>query len=66
VASFKKGVGDEWSDRKLDAPRRFTYWQENDLQHIVRAAGWTPIHIFESTAPKSSERWITLTARNSS
>jgi SAM-dependent methyltransferase len=66
VASFKKGVGDEWSDRKLDAPRRFTYWQENDLQHIVRAAGWTPLQIFEWTSPKSSERWITLTARNGS
>ena len=63
VASVKKGVGDEWSVRKLDAPRKFTYWQENELQQVVLAAGWTPLKIFESTQPSSIERWLTLTAR---
>lgn len=64
VASFKKGDGDEWSERKLDAPRHFTYWQEDDLRHVVVAAGWTPLRIEESTLPTSSERWITVTAQN--
>lgn len=64
VASFKKGDGEEWSDRKLDGPRHFTYWRENALDTIVRAAGWHPFKVTESTRPASSERWITVIARN--
>lgn len=64
VASFKKGKGEEWSTRKLDMPRHFTYWQEPGLQAVVRASGWTPLAILETTPPTSSERWITVTARN--
>ena len=64
VASFKKGDGDEWSERKLDAPRHFTYWQEEALRRVVVAAGWTPLRIEESTQPTSIERWITVIAQN--
>lgn len=64
VASFKKGDGEERSDRKLDAPRHFTYWRENALDTIVRAAGWHPLVVSESTRSTSSERWITVIARN--
>lgn len=64
VTSFKKGDGDEWSGRKLDAPRYFTYWQEEDLRRVVVAAGWTPLRIEESTQLPSSEKWITVVAQN--
>lgn len=64
AASFKKGTGEDWSTKKLDAPRRFTYWQEEDLRRAVLDTGWTPLQITESTQPTSTERWITLTARH--
>ncbi len=65
VASFKKGVGDEWSMRKLEAPRHFTYWQEDELQQVAVAAGWTSLNITEATQPQSVEQWITVAARKS-
>ena len=64
VASFKKGDGDEWSERKLDVPRHFTYWQEEELRRVVMAVGWTPLRIEESTQPTSVEKWITVIAQN--
>ena len=64
VASFKKGDGDEWSERKLDVPGHFTYWQEEELRRVVMAAGWTPLRIEGSTQPTSVEKWITVIAQN--
>lgn len=64
VASFKKGTGQAWSDRKLEARRHFTYWNENDLQSIVAAAGWTPVSIIDTTRSTSAEAWLTVIARN--
>lgn len=64
VASFKKGDGEGWSEKKLDARRHFTYWREEPLRDAVIAAGWTPIRVVDTTQPTSSERWITVTARN--
>lgn len=64
AVSVKRGTGEEWSHRKLDAPRRFTYWLEGDLEQVVTAAGWTPVRVAESTRPSSPERWIDAIARN--
>jgi SAM-dependent methyltransferase len=64
VASFKKGVDEEWSERKLGSPRHFTYWEEADLSAVTTAAGWSEVKAKESTQPTSIERWITLTAQN--
>jgi SAM-dependent methyltransferase len=64
VASFKKGSGAGWSDAKLDDPRHFTYWVENELRDALRAAGWSPERVFESTRAGAIERWITAIARN--
>jgi SAM-dependent methyltransferase len=64
VASFKKGDGEGWSDAKLDARRHFTYWGEGPLREALIATGWTPILVADTTQPTSSERWITVIARN--
>ena len=63
VASFKKGDSDEWSIRKLEAPRHFTYWQEDELHQVASDAGWNPLKIVEATQAESVEQWITVTAR---
>jgi 2-polyprenyl-3-methyl-5-hydroxy-6-metoxy-1,4-benzoquinol methylase len=64
VASFKKGSGEGWSTKKLDAPRFFTYWQEDELSARVRQAGWTPVSVADWTSPAATERWITVIATN--
>lgn len=64
VASFKKGSGNGWSEKKLDARRHFTYWQESGLREVALAAGWAPLQIIDSTQATAAEQWITLTARN--
>lgn len=49
---------------KLDARRHFTYWQEDELREVALAAGWTSLHIIDSTQETAAERWITMAARN--
>ncbi len=63
VATLKKGDGDEWSTRKMAAPRFFTYWQEEPLRSMLEGCGWQPLRVAESTAPTDSERWLTVIAR---
>lgn len=64
AASFKKGDGEEWSDRRLGVPRHFTYWSEDALETTVACSGWRPLSVTESTRSTSAERWITVIARN--
>jgi len=63
AASFKEGDGDEWSERKLEAPRYFTYWCSGPLTKAFQDAGWTDVQAKDATQPGASERWITVTAR---
>ncbi|MDH2443541.1 class I SAM-dependent methyltransferase [Amnibacterium sp. CER49] len=63
AATLKGGSGEEWSTRKLDAPRHFTYWEPEPLRRLVEAAGWTAVEVRETTEPGADERWLTLLAR---
>jgi SAM-dependent methyltransferase len=40
ACSVKEGDGEEWHDRKLGLPRRFTYWREGPLRAALEAAGF--------------------------
>lgn len=64
AASFKMGDGDAWSLQKLDSPRHFTYWQQDELRRAVALSGWEIVRIAESTTMVSTERWITVVARH--
>jgi hypothetical protein len=37
---------------------------EDDLAAELRAAGWDPVSVTETTAEASAERWISVIARN--
>ncbi|MFJ3384893.1 MULTISPECIES: GNAT family N-acetyltransferase [unclassified Curtobacterium] len=63
AATVKRGDGEDWSTRKLDRPRHFTYWTEEALASVVSATGWTGVAVRETTAPGADERWLTVTAR---
>ncbi|TCK66173.1 bifunctional GNAT family N-acetyltransferase/class I SAM-dependent methyltransferase [Curtobacterium sp. PhB136] len=63
AATVKRGDGEDWSTRKLDRPRHFTYWTGDALASVVSETGWTDVDVRETTAPGAEERWLTVTAR---
>lgn len=38
--SVKHGLGEEWSDAKMDAPRFFRYWKEAELRQTLAMTGY--------------------------
>ena len=50
--SVKKGFGDEVISDKMNSPRYFNYWQESDLEKILKQNG------FEVCSLESDEKWI--------
>lgn len=52
--SVKSGVGEEWSDSKMGAPRFFHYWSEDDLRTILDEIGYTIIDLRHS----DDNKWI--------
>lgn len=43
--SLKQGEGDGWSEEKMNAPRYFCYWQKDEIEQLIRAAGYANIEI---------------------
>jgi SAM-dependent methyltransferase len=66
AATLKEGDGHEWSMRKMDAPRYFTYWRTGPLRTLLEETGWTPIRITSTPATATREAWITVLASASS
>ena len=66
AATLKEGDGHEWSTRKMDAPRYFTYWRSGPLRTLLEETGWTPIRITTTPATAPREAWITVLASASS
>ncbi|HEY3736914.1 MAG TPA: hypothetical protein VGL26_05665 [Jatrophihabitans sp.] len=38
--TVKEGDESSWSSAKLDRPRHFTYWRENEVREVLGRAGW--------------------------
>ena len=38
--SVKHGLGEEWSDAKMGAPRFFRYWKEAELRQTLAMTGY--------------------------
>ena len=56
ACSFKKWVGNEYSDQKMHSPRFFQYWNENDLS-VFFELHWLQVLLLTTT---SDEKWIHL------
>lgn len=57
--SVKEGIGAEWTEEKLSAPRYFRYWEKEPLAHFVSEHGF---HILSIT---SDGKFLQLIARKS-
>lgn len=56
--SVKNGVGEEWSDAKMGAPRFFHYWSEEDLRQALASLDYEVIDLRHSEDGK----WLHVTA----
>lgn len=58
VLSLKTGREDGWSHAKLDAPRWFTYWAEEDIRELLERSGWRVRSCAASTG--RADEWLLL------
>ncbi len=59
--SVKEGQGQEWSQAKLNAPRYFCYWQADDLEAVVREAGFSQIDLTKGQTTNAD--WLQIVAQ---
>lgn len=58
-----KGNGSVWSEEKLNAPRYFYYWQEDDLKKLLSDHGFEWIHMTESYTSHNDTYWMHIITR---
>lgn len=62
--SLKSGDGEELTDRRLNAPRYFCYWQKATLEPVVRAAGFNNIDIiFDRSRGDDKDPFLLVSAK---
>ena len=60
ACTLKEGDGEEWHDRKLGVPRRFTYWRAPPLRSALEAARFTVVSIEHSSG--RLDEWLQVLA----
>lgn len=61
--SVKRGNGQSWSEAKLNAPRYFYYWKRDDLESVVKVAGFKVVELADRNG--TSDKWLQVIARKS-
>lgn len=59
--TVKEGTGESWSEYKLNAPRYFCYWQEDNLRNVVTDAGFDVVSISQGTTEYAE--WLHVIAQ---
>jgi len=60
--SLKRGRGESWSDEKIGAPRFFCYWEPEDLEPLLRQAGFARWTIGEVRTERAHAEWLFIIA----
>jgi SAM-dependent methyltransferase len=60
--SLKQGEGETWSDEKIEAPRYFCYWQQNDVEKLLNSAGFSHWTIDDDGTGHGSAKWLHVIA----
>ncbi len=60
IFTFKSGEGEEVSTHKMNAPRYFNYWSENEMNDIVKRSGFK---VLESGFFEKAHKWLYVTAQ---
>jgi predicted TPR repeat methyltransferase len=60
--SMKDGIGEEWSEAKLGAPRYFCYWENQELIERLEESGFYNIHITQMPIQDENRNKLFITA----
>jgi len=63
--SLKRGQGESWSSEKIGAPRYFCYWEREDLEPLLRDAGFAGWTIDAARTNRAHADWLFVIARAS-
>lgn len=63
--SLKIGDGSAWSSAKLDAPRYFTYWNENDLKELILRTNFQLVFWEEGSTGHDNSDWYHVILKKS-
>lgn len=59
--TLKQGVGESWSDEKLNAPRYFCYWTKEQIAELLSGAGYENLYINAGTGARDV-KWLHIIA----
>lgn len=57
--SVKQGEGEEWTDKKMGAPRYFYYWTANRILSLLHTAGYDEVDVRET----DDKKWLHITVQ---
>jgi SAM-dependent methyltransferase len=60
--TLKQGEGEEWLEDKLDAPRFFTYWADQQIHSVLSIAGFQDISVWRDRVTDRST-WLQIIAK---
>ena len=60
--SLKRGQGEGWSQEKIGAPRYFCYWERDELEPFLRAAGFARWSVEVAHTARAHADWLFVTA----
>jgi len=63
VFSVKAGTGSGWSDKKLNDPRFFHYWQERPLRELLDGVGFSVVYFRHAKSGHDNNKWFHVIAR---
>lgn len=59
LGSLMEGAGEEWSTHKMDAPRHFVFWSEEEFTALLAAAGLSVDLCRRHTSTRGAQ-WLTF------
>lgn len=60
--SLKRGRGEEWLAAKIDAPRFFRYWKQDELEPLLGGVGFVRWTIEEALTGRAHAEWLFVVA----
>jgi len=61
--SLKRGRGESWSSEKIGAPRYFCYWERENLEPLLRDAGFAGWTVEQALTARSHAEWLFVIAQ---
>ena len=63
VCDVKEGVGEGWSNEKLDKPRFFSHWSRQEFDHALKQSGFKRVDISYRKSSRATQRgWFQAVA----